>query len=175
MNAPQKLIPLGTRILHWNGSGHGKGTIIGYNNIPENSYLRQNFGEAVNIAAHGGAPLLSGLVNSMYDGSRYPYVVQFDPRVEEENEHPQHLKIRLKYPRGYKDVYTGSPDDSELTLIHEPNVFPNDTVLYISRHWDSENQKWGDWKEMSETDYLNISRCKNTPDIQYISRAIATN
>lgn len=158
MNAPQKLIPLGTRILHWNGSGHGKGTIIAYNDVPENSYLRQNFGDAISLAAQGGTAMMGGLVNSMYDGARYPYVVQFDPRVEEENEHPRHVEVRQKYPRGYKDVYTGGSDSTELTLIDEPNIFPNDTIRRMGRCW--ENNQWSNWAEVTDADYTMLQENK---------------
>lgn len=158
MTTTKKLIPLGTRVSHWNGSGHGKGTIIAYNNIPENSYLRQNFGDAVNLAAQAGNVLLGGLVNSMYDGGRYPYVVQWDPRVAKEGDSEQNTKMRLKYPRGYKDVYTGSPDDSELTLIDEPSIFPNDTIRRLGRCW--ENNQWSNWAEVTDDGYAMLQENK---------------
>lgn len=73
------------RVVHFGNakSGHGLGTIVAYNGTPKNRYLEENFKDAVNLAGEAG--LLNGVVNSMYDGARYPYVVQWD--------------------NGYKDVY----------------------------------------------------------------------
>lgn len=167
MNKPAKLIPLGTRILHWNGCGHGFGTIIAYNGIPENSYLRQNFGEAVNLVAKAGIDLMGALVNSMYDGGRYPYVVHFDPRTEKDDETEHCASIRTKYPRGYCDTYTGGDDSTELTLTDQPNVFPNDTVLFVCRQWLTETNEWTAWVAVNEMEY---NAYKNHPDYQCIAR-----
>lgn len=167
MNKPAKLIPLGTRISHWNGHGHGFGTIVAYNGIPENSYLRENFGEAVNLAARAGVNLLNGLVNSMYDGGRYPYVVHFDPRVEKANEAEIEQTIRTKYPRGYSDSYTGGDDTTELTLVDQPNAFPNDLCRFVMREWLTDENKWSDWVIINEEQRdANIGH----PDFQIISR-----
>lgn len=167
MNKPAKLIPLGTRISHWNGHGHGFGTIVAYNGIPENSYLRQNFGEAVDLVVKSGCNMLGGLVNSMYDGGRYPYVVQFDPRVKKESDSEIEETIRTKYPRGYRDVYTGGDDSTELTLVDQPNAFPNDLCRFVMREWLHDVSEWSDWAIITEEQRdANIGN----PDYQIISR-----
>lgn len=167
MNKPAKLIPLGTRVSHWDGNGHGFGTIVAYNGIPENSYLRENFGEAVNLVAKAGVNLLGGLINSMYDGNRYPYVVQFDPRPFKADD-PEHCRnIRTKYPRGYRDVYTGGEDCTELTLTDQPNVFPNDLCRFVMREWLHDVNEWSTWTiicEQQRDEYM------GNPDYQIISR-----
>lgn len=89
------LLPIGTRVKHFDGSSitHGKGTIVEYNGQPRNDYAEKNLVEVAELAATAGC--LNGLVNSFYDKDRYPYVVQWDG--------------------GYKDVY--GPDS--LTEIVE--------------------------------------------------------
>ncbi len=87
----QKLLPLQTRVKHFDGGPdtHGTGTIVAYNGAKSSSYLETNFEKAVELASEAG--LLGGLVNSFYSGERCPYVVHWDPSE--------------KYPEGYKDVY----------------------------------------------------------------------
>lgn len=144
MTKQQTLLPIGARVTHWNGGRgtHGKGTILAYNGVSPSSYIRENFTEAVNMAA--GAGLLGGLVSAMYDGQRYPYVVQFDPREAYEGESDQSKELRLKYPRGYKDFY-GVED----TFAIEPNenIFPTPEAVAMIRLWDEEKQQWEEWTE----------------------------
>lgn len=105
MTTQAQLLPINTRVTHFDGgpSTHGKGTIVAYNGIKPNNYLKENFKEGVEMAAEAG--LLGGVVNSLYDSVRCPYVVQWDYRQEFFNEFP-HLKDR--YPDGYRDVYETS-------------------------------------------------------------------
>lgn len=81
------LLPIGTRVKH---SGHGPGTIQAYNNTPPNNYAAEHL-----CSPHVGMAVTAGLgaaiVSSLYDGGRFPYVIQFDPTEQ--------------YPDGYKDVY----------------------------------------------------------------------
>lgn len=83
----KELLPVGTRIKH---NGHGNGTVVGYNLKSVSKYLEENLNEAIDIANKAG--MLNSVVNSFYDGDRYPYKVHFEPTVE--------------YPNGYKDVYS---------------------------------------------------------------------
>lgn len=149
-NKVKTLLPIGTRVTHWDGKRgtHGKGTIIAYNGVSPDNYLRTNFKDAVEIAAKAG--LLGGLVTASYDGGRYPYVVQFDPRQILEGETEQEKTMREKYPRGYKDVY--GVDD---TLRIEPaeSIFPNNTVQIMARHWHEDRQEWSSWEEVSKETY----------------------
>jgi hypothetical protein len=101
------LLPIGQRVTHFDGGlgTHGKGTIIEYNGIQPDTYAQQNPLEAAQmVMAAAGADatlrsqLAGGLVNSFYDGTRCPYVVQWDPRNDDS-------EIGKKYPNGYKDVY----------------------------------------------------------------------
>lgn len=71
---------VGSRVKH---HGHGLGTVVKLNNTPKNLYFQEKPMEATRMA--GKAGLIAGLVNSLYDGDRYPYVVKFD--------------------KGYQDVY----------------------------------------------------------------------
>jgi hypothetical protein len=75
------MLKVGTRVNH---TGHGPGTIVSHNTRRPNSYAAENLGgEAVAQAVQMG--LGDAIVDSFYDGARYPYVIQFDS--------------------GYKDVY----------------------------------------------------------------------
>lgn len=96
------LLPIGTRVTHFDGGEgtHGQGRIIGYNGIKPNAYLKENFKDAVNMAAAAG--LLDAVVSSVYDGARCPYLVRWDYRQAFFDRHP-HLKER--FPKGYEDVY----------------------------------------------------------------------
>lgn len=165
MTKQQTLLPLGARVTHWDGkrgSTHGKGTIIAYNGVSPSSYLRDNFTEAVNMAA--GAGLLGGLVTAMYDGQRYPYIVQFDPREAYEGESDMSKELRLKYPRGYKDCY-GVED----TFAIEPleNIFPTPQTMIMMRVWWVSDKTWAPWIEASQ-DVYEIR--KNDPDYQFCVR-----
>jgi hypothetical protein len=71
----------GARVYH---SGHGLGTIVALNTRKPNSYAAENLGGEV-VAMAVGLGLGSAIVDSFYDGARFPYVIQFDS--------------------GYKDVY----------------------------------------------------------------------
>lgn len=82
-----QLLSIGTRIRHAYTDGHGAGTIVEYNGVQPNNYLQERMLEAVDIAVTAGVGM--ALVSLAYDGSRYPYVVEFDS--------------------GYRDVY--SPHD----------------------------------------------------------------
>jgi len=67
------LHPIGTRIRH---SGHGLGTIVDYNGRKA-GYTAGNLGTAeVGVAVAAG--LGPAVIDSFYDGSRYPYIIQFD-------------------------------------------------------------------------------------------------
>jgi hypothetical protein len=165
----QPLIPIGTRVTHWDGSRgtHGKGTIIAYNGISASNYVRTNFKEAVELAAKAG--LLGGLVNSMYDGTRYPYVVQFDPREPYEGETEHCKEMRLEYPRGYKDVY-GVEDTRPIEPFE--SIFPNDEVLHMARRWHEKLQEWSPWEVISAETYQIIGPgLSNTAEWQRCSRA----
>jgi hypothetical protein len=152
MNENQRiLLPIGTRVTHFHGGGHGKGTILAYNGISANNYIKTNFEEAVEMAANAG--LMDALVNSMYDGVRCPYVVQFDPRQPHEDENKFDIELRTKYPRGYKDVYEF---DSVFPLEPNENIFPNDEVQYMARHWHEGLQQWGGWEVISAETYAAI-------------------
>lgn len=140
------LLPIGTRVTHWNGARgtHGKGTIIAYNGIKPNNYLNTNFKDAVELA--GKAGLLNALLSSSYDGVRWPYIVQFDPRETYEGESELSAQLRTKYPRGYKDVY----GDEMKPLEPDENIFPNDCIQVMSRCWNvNNNNKWSPWITMS--------------------------
>ena len=100
-----QLLPIGQRVTHFEGGPgtHGKGTIVGYNGIEPNGYAQTNLKEATQIAGSVEdtalkASLLGGIVNSFYDKTRCPYIVQWDPRNDDS-------EIARKYPNGYKDVY----------------------------------------------------------------------
>lgn len=100
------LLPINTRVTHFDGGPdtHGKGTIIGYNGVQSNTYLKENFKEGVEMAAEAG--LLGAVIASMYSSDRCPYVVKFDPRE--------------KYPEGYQDVYEASSiNELKLSEIEE--------------------------------------------------------
>jgi hypothetical protein len=81
------LLPIGTLVYH---DGHGNGTIVAYNSIQQNTYVEANLGSP-EVAAAVSAGLGEAIVSSFYSGSRYPYVVQFEPSD--------------RFPTGYKDVY----------------------------------------------------------------------
>jgi len=84
----------GARVYH---SGHGLGTIVAHNTRKPNSYAAENLGsELVAVAVSAG--LGSAIVDSFYDGARYPYVIQFDS--------------------GYKDVY--ALDDVTEVVVADP-------------------------------------------------------
>jgi hypothetical protein len=102
---PIQLLPIGQRVTHFDGGphSHGKGTIVGYNNITPNSYAKENPRAAAQaIATIQDAALQSAMMGAMvsgfYDGNRCPYVVHWDPRNDDS-------EIGRKYPQGYKDVY----------------------------------------------------------------------
>lgn len=73
-----KLLPVGARITHFNGGigTHGLGKIIDYNGQIGNIYADEKFKDAAETAVAAG--LGNAFVNSLYDGVRYPYVIQFD-------------------------------------------------------------------------------------------------
>ena len=165
MTKQQTLLPIGTRVTHFDGkreSTHGKGTILAYNGVSPSSYIRENFKEAVNMAA--GAGLLGGLVSAMYDGQRYPYIVQFDPREPYVGESKHSEELRLKYPRGYKDFY-GVED----TFAIEPNenIFPTPQTMVMMRVWWTNGETWGAWIEASNEAY---EAHKNDPNYQFCVR-----
>jgi hypothetical protein len=76
------MLKVGTRVNH---TGHGDGVIVSHNTRQPNSYAAENLGSEV-VAMAVGMGLADAIVSSMYDGARYPYVIQFDS--------------------GYKDVYS---------------------------------------------------------------------
>lgn len=132
------LLAIGSRVTHFDGSPStwGKGTIIAYNGRKPMAYLKTNFKDAVEMA--GGAGLLDGLINSMYDGQRCPYVVRWDVRVgnsDHDNE------MRIKYPRGYVDVY----GDECRPINNGQNVFPNDWIRIMGRVWNRAISSWSEW------------------------------
>ena len=88
------MLPKGTRVLHNFTNGHGEGTVVGHNGVRENRYFKEKPQDAAKIA--GATGLLPALVNSIYDGERYPNVVQWD--------------------NGYKDVYADS-DLKDITKL----------------------------------------------------------
>lgn len=101
-----ELLPIGQRVTHFDGgpSTHGKGTIIGYNGVMPNSYAAKNPAKAASLVAESFSDpglknaMLTALTHSFYDGGRYPYIVQWDPRNDDS-------EIGRKYPEGYRDVY----------------------------------------------------------------------
>jgi len=102
----RKLFGIGQRVTHFDGGPgtHGKGTIVAYNGVKPDSYAAKNPAKAAELVAGCFTDpklkeaMAGALVNSFYDGDRYPYVVQWDPRVDDSD-------IARKYPNGYKDVY----------------------------------------------------------------------
>lgn len=85
---------VGDRVRHF---GHGLGTVVAMNSTQKNLYFQEKPLDAIKAANNVG--LLKGLVNSLYDGDRYPYVVKFDS--------------------GYQDVY------SEIGLEPAPHAIDN--------------------------------------------------
>lgn len=69
------LLSLGTRVTH---RGHGAGTIVSYNGVEPNSYIlsRRGLQALQGISSH--PVLAAGVMAGVYNGERYPYVVQFD-------------------------------------------------------------------------------------------------
>lgn len=141
------LYPIGFRVTHWDGGPqtHGTGTIIAYNGVSPLEYLRTNFKDAVEMAGEAG--LIDGLVSSMYDRVRCPYVVRWDVRkgdTEFDNEK------REKYPRGYKDVY----EHDSIRPLHEGwTIFPNAYTRVMGRTWMQAKQEWGPWMLVPEETY----------------------
>jgi hypothetical protein len=84
----------GARVYH---SGHGLGIVVAHNTRQPNSYAAENLGSEV-VAMAVGMGLADAIVSSMYDGARYPYVIQFDS--------------------GYKDVY--ALDDVTEVVVADP-------------------------------------------------------
>jgi hypothetical protein len=146
-----KLLPIGSRVTHFSGddSTHGKGTIIGYNGTQPNQYLKTNFMDAVKLAAE--ARLVDGLVNSMYDGARYPYIVRWDIC---QGDSPRDIEMRSKYPRGYKDVY----GDECKPINNGQNIFPNTWCRIMGRMWNYQTGTWSEWLMVSEEMYK--ERCE---------------
>ena len=100
-----KLLPIGQRVTHFDGgpNTHGKGTIIGYNNVSVNNYVKENPRGAAEAIGKIEDPalrsqMMGAAVSGFYDGGRYPYLVHWDPRTDDS-------EIAKKYPQGYKDVY----------------------------------------------------------------------
>jgi len=85
------LLPIGTLVYH---DGHGNGEIVAYNGVQPNAYVESNLGSP-EVAGAVAAGLGEAIVSSFYSGSRYPYVVQFEPSE----------RYKDQYPNGYKDVY----------------------------------------------------------------------
>ena len=92
--------PIGTPVKHF---GHGKGVIIGYNGQPpvdldqqleQIQAIKEDNPDASGIL---DGVFVGGMMNAVYNGDRFPYVVKFEPRKE--------------YPEGYQDVYCN--DDLE--------------------------------------------------------------
>jgi hypothetical protein len=73
------MLPVGSKVYH---NGHGVGTIIAYN-LSKPLGDDSLGGDMTAIAIQLG--LGAAIVSSMYDGEKFPYIVQFDS--------------------GYKDVY----------------------------------------------------------------------
>ena len=94
MDKKQKLLPIGTLINH---SGHGPGKIIGHNNVTSQAadYAMSNRGQQVlkDIPPEVKPTMAAGIISSIYNGDRYPYIILFDS--------------------GYKDVYS----DMEVIVI----------------------------------------------------------
>lgn len=90
MTTEQTLLPIGTKVRHFDGGPdtHGIGTIIGYNGVEENPKAF----EYLKLAESGPSEVqeLAAAVafTSMYSKDRYPYVVRFSPSKE----HPDGLK-----------------------------------------------------------------------------------
>jgi len=143
MNTNNELLPIGTRVTHFDGgpNTHGKGVIVAYNGAQPNSYLEEKPAEAIELASKAG--LLGGLVSGFYSSARCPYVVHYDPSE--------------KYPQGYKDVY--EPDSIRVV---QPQVFKKDDKLRAV--WVTEEDgepcdgglKWGDIVTMM--DRTNVNR-----------------
>jgi hypothetical protein len=99
-----QLLPIGQRVTHFDGGPdtHGKGTIVAYNGVKADEYAKTHLKDATAMVGATASPLkeqlFSAMVDSFYDGTRCPYVVQWDPRTDDS-------EIAKKYPQGYKDVY----------------------------------------------------------------------
>lgn len=170
----QELLPIGTRVTHWDGDPgtHGKGTIIGYNGVQPSRYLQTNFKDAVEMADKVG--LLDGLVNSMYDGQRCPYIVQFDPRPDGGDE--LDAKVRAKYPRGYRDVYEVDSVRPYPNAEQPLNIFPHDWCRILGRRWDEANKSWTPWLLVSEEIYTQWGeRPEIKNDWQFVVRSLPEN
>lgn len=85
---------VGDRVRHF---GHGLGAVVAMNSTQKNLYFQEKPLDAIKMANNAG--LLKGLVDSLYDGDKYPYVV--------------------KYDSGYQDVY------SESDLEEAPRAIDN--------------------------------------------------
>lgn len=96
------LLPINTRVVHFDdiNTGHGLGTIVAYNGIKPNDYINSKFKDAVEITKSVG--MLNAVVDSFYDSTRYPYVVQWDNGLKEvygpasltvfDSTNPKHIK-----------------------------------------------------------------------------------
>jgi hypothetical protein len=73
---------VGDKVIH---HGHGTGIIVKMNATQKNLYFEEKPLDAIK-AISGNSLLIKGLANSLYDESRYPYVVKFED--------------------GYQDVYS---------------------------------------------------------------------
>lgn len=147
----QKLLPIGTRVTHWDGAPNtwGKGTIVAYNQVEPCSYLQTNFTEAIQMANEAG--LLGGILGMVYDRTRCPYVVQWDIRVGDTDFDKEK---REKYPRGYRDVYEHDSVRAYPTEETPMNIFPNDWVRVMGRQWREKENRWGPWLITPEELYL---------------------
>lgn len=123
-----KLLPLKTRVAHFGGgpNSHGFGTIVEYNGVKPSAYAQSNLKDAAEIAAAGG--MLNGLIGSLYDGVRCPYIVQWD--------------------HGYKDVYEPTSVTELTAEVYAKAVrlrfedFARSAGMEVSeRHGPYENEK----------------------------------
>lgn len=89
------LLPISTRVTHFDGGPctHGKGTIIGYNNVAGSNPFKF-ISEVEHASKKVQDVFVQGSVAGAYDSTRCPYIVKWDASE--------------KFPEGYTDVYEPS-------------------------------------------------------------------
>jgi hypothetical protein len=103
-----RLFPVGSLFYH---TGHKFGVIVGHNGgrkidneeinetIKKSAEIDRTHDGGNKVSSIAAAALLSGIYS---DGTRYPYIIQYEPR---ESFYERSPELREKYPNGYRDVY----------------------------------------------------------------------
>ena len=122
------LLPIGTRVNHFDGGPHthGPGTIVEYNCVLDNAYVKENLPEAAELAAKVG--MLSGLVETFYSSDRCPYIVQWDNGYKDVYE-PQSLTV---IPHGSRYVVRYDTISANGKVNSTYMLFTRDTVSYCA-------------------------------------------